>query len=655
MCRAENAGVLESIATSEFLDAIPTPVFVKDVAGRFIGVNREYETFTGITRDRILGKTVHDVHPADLADRYAAADAALYERGEEQIYEAPIVSAGRGRRDVVVTKRVLADRGGLAVGLIGAFVDVTERRDAERVLRDANRLLGERVAERTTELARANSLLTATLESSTDGILAIDAAGRVASFNARFLRMWGLEASDVEGGDAHELLALMLDRVRDRDDHARRVEAQRAAPDQQLVDRVELHDGRVFERYSMPLVAPGHRGGRVWSFRDVTRERHLEAEMRHAQKMEALGRLAGGVAHDFNNLLTVIFGSLELAMTTLPAATPAHEDLLEVNKAAQRASDLTRQLLAFSRKQVLAPRAVRLDELLEGMHRMLQRVLGEHIAIEVMGDPDLGWVVGDPGQLEQVVANLCVNARDAMPDGGTVKLVTRNTSGAEFGGPARFAHGAVELVVSDTGVGMSAEVRERIFEPFFTTKEHGKGTGLGLSTVFGIVSQAGGAIDVRSAPGCGTTFRIVLPRGEGEMPLDPVPGGASPVPLADSRSILLVEDEPALRRVLVRELCAAGYVVAEACDGVDALEVASRQEQPFDLLVTDVLMPRKSGVALARELTAGGRVRGVLFISGYAEGAGEIPRNATVLAKPFHSQKLLGAVDALIGRPAPRT
>jgi PAS domain S-box-containing protein len=663
------------VVVSVLLDSIPTPVFLKDVSGRFIGVNRAYEKVSGLTRAALVGKTVFELYPADLADKYTEADLALYASGRHQTYEVPMVTSDGQRRHMFVSKSVFRDGSGAVAGLIGTFTDLTDQRQAEHQLREINEQLEQRIADRTRALAAANALLKATLESTADGILVFDHQHEVVAYNQRFLTLWQIKApggddvgrlikapggDDVgrlikaPGGDDvgrlidgeraragdPELLQVALSRLRDPDAFRRRV-TELSGTDTEATDEVELSDGRVFERHTLPLRLAGEPPGRVWSFRDITRERHLELEMRHAQKMEAVGRLAGGVAHDFNNLLTVILSTSTIVSESLAPDHPALADVSEIRLAAERAAQLTRQLLTFSRKQLVVSRRVDVNQLLRDMLRMLTRLLGEDVSIDLRCDPALADIDADPGQLEQVIANLCVNARDAMPNGGVLVVRTR-----------RLANADLELCVSDTGVGMSAEVRERIFEPFFTTKELGKGTGLGLSTVYGIVKQSGGTIEVHSAPGQGATFRIVLPAAAS----GPAVGSAA-LPVIAARgtgSILLVEDEAALRRILARQLRRAGYQVTEAVDGVDAEEVVARHEHPFDLLLTDVIMPRKSGIDLAQALRRSEKVRCVVFLSGFAADPERFPPGAVVVPKPFQIATLLKTIEGVLaGEGAP--
>jgi PAS domain S-box-containing protein len=379
---------------------------------------------------------------------------------------------------------------------------------------------------------------------------------------------------------------------------------------------------------------------------DIT-ERHMaELQLQQAQKMEAIGHLAGGIAHDFNNMLTAILGYAELMSEQIGPDKPIGRDLQEIVFAAERAAALTRQLLAFSRKQHVNPRPMSLNDIVKGIEPMLRRLLGENIAIRTALDPATRSVLADPIQIEQVVLNLAVNARDAMPTGGILRIDTGNVSIDDAAARDRGDLPAGEyarLTVTDTGVGMTPDVRARIFEPFFTTKDRGHGTGLGLAAVHGIVKQLGGTIDVESEPAHGTTFTIYLPWTE--LPIAPV-GRTGRVASVGTDRILLVEDEPAVRSFARMVLTRHGYQVAEVPSAEDALAWAA-SGAGYDLLLTDVMLTGVDGVQLADQLRDRRPDLRVLFMSGYAEPAG-MPTGASVLEKPFTAHALLTAVRAAL-------
>ena len=368
-----------------------------------------------------------------------------------------------------------------------------------------------------------------------------------------------------------------------------------------------------------------------------------ETQLRQAQKLEAVGTLAGGVAHDFNNLLTIITGYTQMALTQLPADAPAAADMREVKGAAQRATQLTQQLLAFGRKQVLEPRVIDLNGVIADVEPMLRRLVGEHVEIRATLDPTVSRTLADPVQMEQVIMNLAVNARDAMPDGGELSISTTNVAPgtvAELDGRP-----GVAIVVRDEGIGMDAATRERIFEPFFTTKAPGRGTGLGLATVYGIVKQSGGAVAVASAPGKGSEFRVVLP-AVSATESDLVAAIERAVPRG-SETILLVEDEDGVRVLAERVLSRAGYRVLTASRGSDALAIASRHGGAIELLLTDVVMPQMTGPELARRLAELRPMMRVLFMSGHSEDAVALHGRlggAGFVRKPFEPDDIVRIV-----------
>ncbi|HOX27077.1 MAG TPA: ATP-binding protein [Candidatus Krumholzibacteria bacterium] len=414
-------------------------------------------------------------------------------------------------------------------------------------------------------------------------------------------------------------------------------------------------DGEIFPVEVLLTAVPGRDRPRlhvVW--RDITERKRLETELRQAQKIEAIGKLAGGIAHDFNNLLVSILGHAELLAGALADQADLLEQVAEIKHAGERAAELVGQLLAFGRKQDLQPQVIDLNALLRDLTRLLVRVIGERIEVELRLAPDDLCVKADPAQLEQVVLNLATNARDAMPGGGVLTLATSlaDESGAVNGAASRLEAGRyVVLEVRDTGEGISPDVLERIFDPFFTTKELGKGTGLGLSSVYGIIRQSGGDVTVESEVGVGTVFRIFLPSTD-ETPLAAAP--TSPVERrADAHeTILLVEDEASVASLVERVLSREGYTVLRARDGAEALAVA--RSRHFDLLVTDMVMPRLGGRELARALLAERPQLCVLYTSGYtdsslAEGldAGE---DLDLIQKPFTPRELLSRVRSALDR-----
>jgi PAS domain S-box-containing protein len=421
-------------------------------------------------------------------------------------------------------------------------------------------------------------------------------------------------------------------------------------------------DGTLFteETTISPVIDPeGSISNYVCVKRDVTRELSLEEQFRQSQKMEAIGQLAGGVAHDFNNLLSLIIGYSDVLLQSLPERDPMRSDVLEIHRAGERASALTRQLLTFSRKQPLNPQILDLNAVVAGMEEMLRRLIGEQIELVVNLASSLASVRADAGQIEQVILNLCVNARDAMPKGGRLTISTTNVALDQSFREAHFESGEgphVMLAVSDNGFGMEESVRRRVFEPFFTTKPADKGTGLGLSTVYGIVRQSGGSIWMYSEVGTGTTFKIYLPESTGSVRKVTPPSQAR-LQEQTGETILLVEDEPAVRKLTARFLRTSGYNVVEVANGEDAITEYEKQPERFDLVLTDVSMPRLSGTDLVTRLRAAHPELRALFMSGYIENTvtqfEDLDHQAHFIAKPFTAAELSRKVREALLEPRP--
>ena len=484
------------------------------------------------------------------------------------------------------------------------------------------------------------------------GIYRSTPAGRFLSANTALVRILGYDSPE-------DLLALDMatDVYADAEERRRLIEQDTYTD--QVYDELEAtwkkKDGT---RIRVQLSARAHRdaAGQVEYYeafvRDITSQRQLEAQLAQAQKMEAIGRLAGGVAHDFNNLLTVILSYSELLLQDLPSEAPTRDDIEQIRKAANGANELTRQLLAFSRQQVLQPKVVDLNAAVSGIERLLGRVLREDIHLECSVAPDAGTVKVDPGQLEQVIMNLAVNARDAMPNGGRVTIETANVDidetyvqGHALAAPGRY----VMLGVTDTGMGMDAATQARIFEPFFTTKEVGKGTGLGLATVQGIVQQSGGFIWVYSEPNHGTCFKVYLPRVDAPVSkAEDVAGDR----LRGTETVLVVEDMAAVRAVTCEMLRRFGFTVHDAADGTTALQLTQALAQPIDLLLTDVVMPDVNGRDLATQFQKLRPRMKVLFMSGYTDDAvvrhGILEEGIAYLQKPFTPKSLVRKVREVL-------
>ncbi len=520
---------------------------------------------------------------------------------------------------------------------ISVIEDISQRKAAEAALRESE------------ERFRA------TFEQAAVGITIVARDGRFLSVNQRF--------ADMVGYSPGELAELRFQDITHPDDlelnlTLRRPMVENETPAYAMEKRWVHKNGSIVWVHvtaSQARDASGEAGYSIGIIQDITARKQLEEELNHAQRMEGVGQLAGGIAHDFNNLLTVIRARSELAAARLQDADPLRRDLLLIQKTADRAATLTRQLLAFSRKQVLQPKVVALNELITGATDLLKRVIGEHIDLTFVPGADVGRVRVDPGQLEQVIVNLAVNARDVMPEGGQLTLETANVE-LDAAYAARHvdvvAGSYVVLAVSDTGTGMSREIQARIFEPFFTTKGPGKGTGLGLSTVYGIVKQSGGHIRVYSEPGAGTTFKVYLPRTDAAPEVSAA--RASDAPPYGTETILLVEDEAEVRGVTREVLEGFGYTVLEAAQATDAMLIARRHVGMIDLLLTDVVMPRTSGRALAESVAAERPETKILFMSGYTDDAIilRVPEPGMhFLEKPFSPPALARKVREVLDAP----
>ncbi len=529
----------------------------------------------------------------------------------------------------------LFDQNGAPRGCITSFLDITGRRRAEDRLREANQTLR------------------ALIEALPLAIVAMDFEGKVKSWNRAAQRMFGWTEQ--------ELLGRPFPAVPESDEEFFRANLKKATMGETLsgIERQRRRkDGTLIDVALWNAVerdAAGSPVGVISVIADITQRKHLEEQLRQSQKMEAVGRLAGGVAHDFNNLLTVVTGFSQLVLDGMREGDPLRAPLEEILKAGNRAAGLTNQLLAFSRRQMIRPTVLDLNRVIADMEHMLRRLISEDIELVLLLGSGLRNVMADAGQIQQVVMNLAINARDAMPRGG---VLTIQTSNVELRADDLEVHPELRpgryvlLSFTDTGEGMDETTRSRLFEPFFTTKGLGRGTGLGLSTVYGIVKQNGGDIAVRSEPGRGASFQIYLPGVTADAGSAQT-GGAQPAQAPASETVLLVEDEPGVRNMVRQVLGAQGYRVFEACDGREALRVYGELDRPVDILLTDVVMPHMNGQELARQLIALQPDLKVVYISGYAEpvlaryGVGE--EGVTFLQKPFTPAELRRRVREALG------
>jgi len=524
----------------------------------------------------------------------------------------------------------------------------------ERELSEAQARRAQRATERALQVSRTR--FQRLFDSGVIGIVVGDVSGRVVEANGAFLTMVGYTHDEVLSGEVHlgemtppewaHANASAVEQLRERG-FSRPWEKEYIRKDGTRVPAlvaVASLDGSEYMSISLNL----------------SERKRLEDQVRRAQKMEAIGTLAGGVAHDFNNLLSVVLTYTGLLLDGLTDGDPVKADLEEVKKAGERAADLTRQLLAFSRQQMLQPRVLDLNQIVMGMDRMLRRLLGADIELSLLTAQTVGKVHADPGQIEQVILNLVVNARDAMPKGGQLTVETQNVElDAEYASQhLDVAPGFYVLIaITDTGVGMDASTLAHIFEPFFTTKETGKGTGLGLSTVFGIVRQSGGHIWVYSEPAKGTTFKVYVPRTD-RRPDAPTTSSPPPVTLRGPETVLIVEDEDQVRAIMRAVLRRYGYNVLEAQNGGEAFLICEKYTARIHLLLTDVVMPRMSGRELAERLAPMRPEMKVLYVSGYTENSivhhGVLDAGVAFLAKPITPDALARKVRELLDGPGPK-
>ena len=627
----------------QLLDAIPIPITAKGSDGRITIRNRAFTDGPGRARPDVIGNTLDELDSNNYT-LHKTHDDAVIAGGPIQVYEAATPVADGLVRRMVMTKAPLFAEDGTVNGVVSAALDITDRYEAEQGLR------------------RSEARFRALFENAADSIFMWDPQGSFIEANQAACdrlgytheELLGMSPVDLDTADEARLVAERIDRL---------MVQGRAFFETTHVRK----DGTTFPvEMNLATLDMGGRPAVLAIARDISERRRAEAEraaledqLRQSQKMEEIGRLAGGIAHDFNNLLTAIRGNATLALAELPADSTVRDELHQIEQGSDRAAALTRQLLAFARRTVLQPEVVDLAVVLRKLEPMLRRVLGEDISLVTRTPTSRGAVLADPSQIEQVIVNLAVNARDAMPDGGTLTIETADVVLEQ---PQVQAHPAATpgpnamIAVSDTGTGMDAATLKHLFEPFFTTKGVGKGTGLGLATVYGIVRQSGGSVWATSTLGSGSTFYVYLPWIEAAAP---VAQGQSPSPVpprSEPRigTILVVEDDDGVRRFATRVLERAGYSVISASGGAAALEADAGS--PFDLLLTDVVMPSMNGREVADRLQARHPGLRTLFMSGHADKVivkhGVLDAHIRYLAKPFTAEGLLAAVDQAMSEPA---
>jgi hypothetical protein len=505
-------------------------------------------------------------------------------------------------------------------------------------------------------LEKSEYMVSALLESASQSIVGVDHTGRIVLANARTEEMFGYPRAETLGSSIEMLLpeAVRGKHIEDRAAYFANPHVRPMGTGMELAGRRK--DGSEFPvEVSLSYVRTEDGLFGIAFVSDISQRKRLEEQLMHAQKMEAVGRLAGGVAHDFNNMLTVISGYNQMILDQLSAFDPLRGYAEEILKAADRAAALTNQLLAFSRRQIVQPRVFDVNMVLLHTEKMLRRLIGEDVELSLHLSPTAGNIKADPGHLEQAIFNLATNARDAMPKGGRITI---ETAGATLDDTYTKTHMGVNpgeyvmIAVSDDGCGMDAETKRRVFEPFFTTKERGKGTGLGLATVYGIVKQAGGDIWVYSELDRGTTFKLYFPKVEEAATDFRDEGVAAP---HGAETILVVEDEQGVRELTTKILRRLGYDVLAAAGGAEALEIAQAHAGDIALAVTDVVMPNMSGARLAAELRRTHPDIKVIFISGYTENAisqhGVLDEGVAFLAKPFSRESLARKLREVLGAP----
>jgi two-component system cell cycle sensor histidine kinase/response regulator CckA len=611
---------------SAILETIATPIVLLDQDAKIAGFNRACEELTGYTAEEALGKPVWVLlAPAEVEAAkavFAELRAGIFPNRHENHW----VTKRGEHRLIAWSNTALLNRDGSLAYIVGTGVDITEQRRVE------------------TELKQLNQTLRTLVETGPLAIIGLDLEGNVTAWNRAAEKMFGWTEAEalhrflppVPEGD-REFTRENLRRVR-RGECLSGVERRRRRKDGSPID-IAIWNAPQRD-------AAGVINGVISVIADVTDRKRLEEQFRQSQKMEAVGRLAGGVAHDFNNLLTIINGYAQMAMDMAGPDHPLAEAIQEILRAGDSAAGLTSQLLAFSRRQVVQPRVVDLNTLITGMDKMLHRLIGEDIELIIVLGSGMPQVKVDPGQFQQVVMNLAVNSRDAMPNGGRLTIQTGSaTLNPDFNpSPPALPRGEYAvLTVSDTGKGMSEETLGHLFEPFFTTKGKGKGTGLGLSTVYGIVKQAGGDVTVSSSLDAGTTFRIYLPVVE-ELPVATAER-EKPARRTGTETVLLAEDDTGLRKLVHDVLRSHGYTVLEAAGPEQAISLCDAHEGPIHLFLSDVIMPRMGGRELAERVLAMRPEIRVLYMSGYTAEA--LPRGMfeergfSFLQKPFTPELLL--------------
>src|SRR5579864_1748877 len=645
---------VEAFLSRDLLETLPDAIVAVDRDGTIVQVNSQAQELFGYDRDELIGQKIEMLVPERYRHQHHHHRENFAQTPKTRRMGANIDLSGRRRNGTefpveISLSPVVTENGAF---VLSAIRDISDRKRIAEELRRANEELHRRTAA---QLGESRSMLASIIDSSEDAILSKDLHGTITSWNRGAERIYGYKAEEVVGKN------ISLITAGDRPDEI--PEILKKIVKGESIEHYEsvrvTKDGRhlnVSISVSPLRGAAGEIVGASAITRDITAQKRAEGQLRQSQKMEAIGRLAGGVAHDFNNVLAIINACREFLRDRIPATADVSVYVDNIKKATERGALLTKQLLTFSRTSAIQPRVLDLNERLKDISKLLRPLMGDDVEILVATKSPSAVVEADPSQLDQIVLNLAVNARDAMPRGGKLILETGAVRFDEdfadqrqLMGPGKY----VLLAVSDTGNGMDESTISRIFEPFFTTKEVGKGTGLGLATVYGIVKQSAGHILVYSEPGHGTTFKIYLPSADHKVGIGSKSEPETVSPKREGTTILLVEDDEIMRGLTRQLLQEHGYTVVEAHDGKSALELVQSHPGPIDLLLTDVVMRRMSGPELVERLSTSHPALKVVFMSGYT---GELiaerevlKRGITLLEKPFTRTALLNTIHTTLG------
>ncbi|HWY57710.1 MAG TPA: PAS domain S-box protein [Terriglobales bacterium] len=646
--------MVEAFLSSDLMETLPDAIVAVDRDGIMVQVNSQTQDLFGYDRDELIGQKIEMLVPDRYRNQHHHHRENFVQTPKTRRMGADLDLYGKRRNGsefpVEISLSPVSTVNGTFV--LSAIRDISDRKRIAEELRRANEELHRKTAE---QLGESRSMLASIIDSSEDAILSKDLRGTITSWNKGAQRIYGYKPEEVVG--KHISLLTPSDRPDEIPEILRKITKGESIEHYESV-RV-TKDGRhlnVSISVSPLRGAAGEIIGASAIARDITAQKRAEGQLRQAQKMEAIGRLAGGVAHDFNNVLAIINACTEFLRDRIPTTADSSLYVDNIKKATERGAMLTKQLMAFSRTSAIQPRVLDLNERLKDISKLLRPLMGDDVEILVVPKSSSAVIEVDPGQLDQIVINLAVNARDAMPRGGKFIL---ETGAVRFDEAFADEHQSmpagkyVQLAVSDTGIGMDEATISHIFEPFFTTKEVGKGTGLGLATVYGIVKQSAGHILVYSEPGHGTTFKIYLPSADHKVGIGSKPEPETVSPKRQGITILLVEDDEIMRSLTKQLLQEHGYRVVEANDGKSALELVQSHTGPIDLLLTDVVMRRVSGPELVERLNVSHPSLKVVFMSGYT---GELiaqrevlKRGITLLEKPFTRTELLNTIHATLG------